>query len=57
MDNMHGRIPRKICEKVLEDLAKENHLVCKEFGKAKIYLANQDNFPVTSNEELAELDK
>ena len=57
MDNLHGRIPRKICEKVLDDLAKENHLVCKEFGKAKIYLANQDNFPVTSNEQLAELDK
>lgn len=57
MDNLHGRIPRKICEKVLDDLTKETHLVCKEFGKAKIYLANQDNFPVTSNEELAELDK
>ena len=40
MDNLHGRIPRKICEKVLDDLTKESHLVCKEFGKAKIYMPN-----------------
>lgn len=40
MDNMHGRIPRKICETVLDRLTKEEHLVCKEFGKAKVYLAN-----------------
>ena len=57
MDNLHGRIPRKICEKVLDDLTKESHLVCKEFGKAKIYMPNQDNFPETSKSDLAELDE
>jgi Icc-related predicted phosphoesterase len=48
MDNNHGRIPKKICENVLDRLVKENHLTCKEFGKAKVYLANQDKFPTTS---------
>lgn len=29
---------------------------CKDYGKAKIYLANQDNFDEVSNDELAKLD-
>lgn len=56
MDNLHGRIVRKICQQVLDDLTDEQHLVCKEFGKAKIYLANQDKFPETSTDQLAGLD-
>ena len=56
LDNMHGRIHRKICQQVLDDLTDEKHLVCKEFGKAKIYLANQANFAETSLDQLAELD-
>jgi len=56
MDNMHGRIPKKICENVLQKLVDENHLSCKEFGKAKVYLANQDKFPTTSQAELDALD-
>jgi hypothetical protein len=31
-------------------------LTCKEYGKAKLYLANQDNFPVVSTAELSKLD-
>ena len=57
LDNMHGRIHRKICQQVLDELTDEKHLVCKEFGKAKIYLANQDNFAETSTDQLAELDR
>jgi archaellum component FlaC len=56
MDNMHGRIPKKICETVLEKLTDQKHLICKEFGKAKIYLANQDKFPATDQKELDALD-
>lgn len=56
MDNLHGRIPRKICESVLNRLTEEQQLVCKEFGKAKVYLANQDKFPTTSTDQLNELD-
>lgn len=57
MDNLHGRIPRKICQTVLDELATEKHLSCKEYGKAKVYLANQDLFPETSKDELNELDE
>ena len=56
MDNMHGRVPRKICQDVLDELVAEKHLTEKEYGKAKIYLANQDNFPETKQEDLNELD-
>lgn len=56
MDNMHGRIHKKICEKVLNDLTSEKFLTMKEFGKAKIYLSNQDNYPATDNKELDKLD-
>ena len=41
----------------MDDLTDEKVLVCKEYAKSKIYLANQDNFPTTSNEELAKLDE
>ncbi len=35
----------------------EKVLTCKEYGKAKLYLANQDNLQTASNEELAKLDQ
>lgn len=57
IDNLHGRIAKAICLRVLEDLtAKEKILTSKEYGKCIIYLANQDKFPATSNAELAKLD-
>jgi len=31
-------------------------LSLKEYGKAKIYLINQDIFPTTTNEDLEKLD-
>jgi len=57
MDNMHGRVQKGKCQKVLDDLTDQKILTCKEYGKAKIYLANQDNFPTTSNEQLQKLDQ
>lgn len=57
IDNLHGRIAKSICLKVLEELTnKEKVLTAKEYGKCIIYLANQDKFPATSNSELAKLD-
>ena len=53
---MHGRVKKVICQKVLDDLTDEKVLTCKEFGKAKIYIANQDNFPTTSTDQLSKLD-
>ena len=32
-------------------------LVAKDYGKAKVYLINQDFFPETTNEVLAQLDE
>ena len=40
----------------MDELTTEQILTCKEYGKAKIYLVNQDLFPETSPEELTELD-
>lgn len=55
---MQGRVPKKICQKVLDELTdKLKILTGKEYGKAKIYLANQDNFPTTSTEQLTKLDE
>lgn len=53
---MHGRVKKTMAQKVLDDLTNEQVLVCKEYGKAKIYIANQDHFPVVSNDELNKLD-
>lgn len=57
MDNLHGRITRKNAGDSLEDLTNKGHLTCKEYGKCKVYTLNQDKFPPTNPEELAELDE
>ena len=41
----------------MDELTANNILSCKEYGKAKVYLVNQDLFQTTTNEELAELDE
>jgi hypothetical protein len=41
----------------MDELSSEQILTCKEYGKAKIYLVNQDLFPETSPDELLELDE
>jgi hypothetical protein len=52
IDNLHGRIAKSIGVKVLEELVASKILILKEYGKFQLYLANQDNFPTTSNDEL-----
>lgn len=56
LDNLRGTVPKKICETVLDALCSEKVLTMKEYGKAKIYLANQDNFPVSNPDQLAAID-
>eukprot|EP00347_Sterkiella_histriomuscorum_P015648 403356227 len=56
IDNLHGRVKKAQAQKFLDELSDKKILTCKEFGKAKVYLANQDNFPTTSNDELLKLD-
>jgi hypothetical protein len=41
----------------LDKLTASEFLTCKEFGKAKIYLVNQDRFPETNGCQLLLLDK
>ena len=41
---------------MLDVLSDEKILTRKDFGSAKIYLANQDNFPEQSPDDLKELD-
>lgn len=41
----------------MDILTESSILTCKEYGKAKVYLINQDLFPVTSNEQLTLLDE
>jgi len=57
VDNMHGRVKKTLCQKILDDLTDKGVLKCKEYAKSKIYLANQDNFPATSKEELLKIDE
>jgi hypothetical protein len=40
----------------MDELTTEQILTCKEYGKANIYLVNQDLFPETSPDELNDLD-
>lgn len=56
LDNLHGKIPLKICQSSLDELVDQKILQRKDFGPAKIYLACQDNFPEVNNDDLAQLD-
>lgn len=47
---------KKQCEGALEELVKEKKVTLKEYGKAKIFLINQDRFPKVDLELLNGLD-
>ncbi len=55
-DNLHGNIKKGQLQKILDLLTEEKKLIMKEYN-TKIYLANQDNFPFVSDEELNKLDE
>ena len=57
IDNLQGRIKKVQTQKIMDDLTDMKILTVKDYNKNRIYIANQDNFPVTSSEELAKLDK
>ena len=54
-DNLHGNVKKGQLQKILDSLTEEKKLIMKEYN-TKIYLANQDNFPQVSEEELNKLD-
>lgn len=43
--------------RIMDQLVESQILTCKEYGKAKIYLINQDCFPETNPEQLKGLDE
>lgn len=43
--------------RVLEDLAKEGKIVEKVYGKQKVYVADQSQFPDVSEQELSKMDE
>lgn len=57
LDNLRGAVPKKVCETVLDQLCSEKVLQVKEYGSSKIYLANQENFPVQNQDALNKLDE
>ncbi|KAL4483257.1 hypothetical protein ABPG74_019283 [Tetrahymena malaccensis] len=54
-DNLHGKIKKTALQKMLDGLVSKNKLTCKEFGKAKIYLMNQDLLPQVDKSELEQM--
>ena len=57
LNNFQHQLTRPQCLRVVEILTESSILTCKEYGKAKVYLINQDLFPETNNEQLAMLDE
>ena len=55
-DNLHGTIKKSVLEVALNELAEEQSLTCKEFGKNKVYFLNQNNLQV-SKEKVDGLSK
>ena len=49
---MHAKIKKGACQKALDSLVEEGQLQIKEFGKAKLYLLNQQNIPQISAKEM-----
>uniref|UniRef100_A0A7S3GM86 Homologous-pairing protein 2 homolog n=2 Tax=Palpitomonas bilix TaxID=652834 RepID=A0A7S3GM86_9EUKA len=47
---------KTLVQKCLDGLSSRDEITCKEFGKVKIYLANQANFEIPTDEELREMD-
>jgi hypothetical protein len=55
-DNLHGKVKKALVPKILDKLVADNKLQVKEYGKARIYLGNQDQYPEVSKEELEQMD-
>ena len=57
LDSFQHQLKRTQCMKIMDQLTENQILTCKEYGKAKVYLINQDLFPETNNEQLKMLDE
>uniref|UniRef100_A0A6T6AXK2 Homologous-pairing protein 2 winged helix domain-containing protein n=1 Tax=Compsopogon caeruleus TaxID=31354 RepID=A0A6T6AXK2_9RHOD len=50
-------VKKTACERALASLVEGGKVVCKEYGKAKLYLFRQDNIDVPDGDSLAEMDR
>lgn len=48
---------KRQCEEALTELVAEKVVSLKEYGKAKVFLINQDRFPAVDTKLLEELDE
>lgn len=54
---MQGWLRLPQAKKILDELTDQKILTAKDYGKAWVYLINQDFFPETTNDDLAVLDE
>lgn len=57
LDNFQHQLKRNQCMRIMDLLVESQILTCKEYGKAKVYLINQDCFPETNPDQLKLLDE
>lgn len=57
LNNFQSTMRRKQAEAALDMLVEENAITLKEYGKAKVFLINQDRFPEVDTELLGKLDE
>nr|CAB3265231.1 homologous-pairing protein 2 homolog [Phallusia mammillata] len=55
--NLHKEYGKTAVVKAMENLAEENKLLEKVYGKSKIYVVHQSQFPSVDENELTKLDK
>ncbi|KAI9138512.1 Tat binding protein 1-interacting protein-domain-containing protein [Paraphysoderma sedebokerense] len=56
-NNLHGAVGKSNVPKILNTLAERNEITAKQFNKTIVYVANQDDLPTPSPEELDRMDK
>jgi hypothetical protein len=57
LNSFQSCMRKKQCEEALGQLVEEKVVSLKEYGKAKVYLVNQDRFPEVDNSLLEQLDE
>ena len=56
-DNLHKEVKKAYVVRILAQLAQDGKIVEKEFGKSKVYFADQNQFPVVEESEFQKMDE
>lgn len=51
-DNLHGCVAKPLLMSILDKLVADGRVIAKEYGKAKVFLASQENMKTVNCEEL-----